>query len=242
MRIGVPTREPRPASGSSPRRPRPSASCVGLGYDVVVERGAGDAATFRDEAYEAAGATVGDAADVWAQRRRHHGQRRRPTPRSPRCAPGATLVAMIAPGGAARSSSSDLAARGVTALALDAVPRISRAQALDVLSHPVERGRLPRGHRGRRGVRRHVHRPGHRGRQDRRPRTVFVIGAGVAGLAAIGAAGQPRRPGARVRRAARGRRADRVDGRRRSSRPRPPQQEVSADGYASALTRRAGAR
>ena len=60
MRIGIPT-ESRAGERLVAATPKTVAQLVGLGYDVVVERGAGDAATFRPEAYEAAGATVGSA-------------------------------------------------------------------------------------------------------------------------------------------------------------------------------------
>ena len=65
MRIGIPT-ESRAGERLVAATPKTVAQLVGLGYEVVVQRGAGDAATFRAETYEAAGATVGDAADVWS--------------------------------------------------------------------------------------------------------------------------------------------------------------------------------
>src|SRR5690606_1993181 len=100
---------------------------------------------------------------------------------------GTTLISMLAP-----ASHPDLlttlAERGVTALALDAVPRISRAQSLDVLSTlsniagyravieaAEEFGGMFTGQVTAAG--------------KTPPAEVFVIGAGVAGLAAIGAAG-----------------------------------------------------
>ena len=182
MRIGVP-REQRPGERLVAATPKTVAKLRDLGYEVLVERDAGAAATFTDEAYAAAGATVAERADVLA------------------CdvvtavhlpsdvdamRPGATLVATMAP-----FADPDLAARlaghGITALALDAVPRISRAQALDVLSTlsnvagyravieaAEEFGGMFTGQVTAAG--------------KTPPANVFVIGAGVAGLAALGTA------------------------------------------------------
>ncbi len=101
--------------------------------------------------------------------------------------PGAIFISMMAPG---RSPElvEKLRAAGVTALALDAVPRISRAQALDVLSSMANVA-------GYRAVVEAAHAFGRQftgqvtaaGKVP--PARVFVVGAGVAGLAAIGAAG-----------------------------------------------------
>ena len=106
-----------------------------------------------------------------------------------------------------------LAARKATVLAMDSVPRISRAQKLDALSSMANIG-------GYRAVIEAAH---HFGRfftgqitaaGKVPPAKVFVIGAGVAGLAAIGAASEPGRHRARQRHAPRGRRPDQVARRR----------------------------
>ena len=106
-----------------------------------------------------------------------------------------------------------LAARKATVLAMDSVPRISRAQKLDALSSMANIG-------GYRAVIEAAHAFGRfftgsitaAGKVP--PAKVFVIGAGVAGLAAIGAASGPRRHRARQRHAARSRRPDQVARRR----------------------------
>ncbi|GAA4626169.1 Re/Si-specific NAD(P)(+) transhydrogenase subunit alpha [Cellulomonas oligotrophica] len=182
MRIGVP-REDRAGERLVAATPRTVAKLRDLGYDVVVERGAGTAATFTDAAYEVAGATVADRADVL-------GCDVVTTVTLPAdtsaLAPGATLVAMMSPHGDA-ALAERLAAQRVTGLALDAVPRISRAQALDVLStlsnvagyravieSAEEFGGMFTGQVTAAG--------------KTAPANVFVIGAGVAGLAAIGTA------------------------------------------------------
>src|SRR3569833_1552145 len=104
---------------------------VKLGYAVVIEAGAGVRAGFEDAAYAAAGAEV-SARPVWdadvvvtvnAPTPDEIGQLR----------PGAVLIGALEPRLAPQRLTA-LAARGVTALAVDAVPRISRAQSLDVLS------------------------------------------------------------------------------------------------------------
>ncbi|GIG30168.1 Re/Si-specific NAD(P)(+) transhydrogenase subunit alpha [Cellulomonas marina] len=231
MRIGVP-RESRPGERLVSATPRTVAQLVALGYEVVVERGAGAGATHPDEAYAAAGARVADVdavlgADVVTTVG---------VPSEDRLAalrPGTTLVSMLAP--AARPALVErLAAQGVTALALDAVPRISRAQALDVLSTmsnvagyravieaAAEYGGMFTGQVTAAG--------------KTAPATVFVIGAGVAGLAAIGAAGSL---GAQVRafdvRPEVGEQIESMGA--TFVQARAAQQAVSADGYAAALT------
>ena len=125
--------------------------------------------------------------------------------------PGATLVAMLAPASAPALVERPARAGRDRARARRRAAHLPRAGARRA-QHDVQRRRLPRGGRGRRGVRRHVHRPGHRGGQD-------AAGAGVRHRRGRGRARGDRRgrqhgrPRPRVRRAARGRRADRVDGR-----------------------------
>jgi NAD(P) transhydrogenase subunit alpha len=231
MRIGIPT-ESRTGERLVAATPKTAAQLVGLGYEVVVERGAGDAATFRAEAYEAAGASVGNAAAVWSS----DVVAKVNAPTDDEVAaltPGATLIAMLAPA-SAPALVDTLHARGVTALALDAVPRISRAQALDVLSTMSNVA-------GYRAVVEAAEAYGGMftgqvtaaGKTP--PARVFVIGAGVAGLAAIGAAGSM---GARVRafdvRPEVGEQIESMGA--TFVQAKAAQQAVSADGYASALT------
>jgi NAD(P) transhydrogenase subunit alpha len=231
MRIGIPT-ESRPGERLVAATPTTVSQLVGLGYEVVVQRGAGDAATFRPEAYEAAGATVADADTVWSSD--VVAKVDAPTDDEvARLRPGATLIAMLAPA-SAPALVEDLHARGVTALALDAVPRISRAQALDVLSTLSNVA-------GYRAVVEAAEAYGGMftgqvtaaGKTP--PARVFVIGAGVAGLAAIGAAGSM---GARVRafdvRPEVGEQIESMGA--TFVQADAAQQAVSTDGYASALT------
>lgn len=158
---------------------------IGLGYDVVVEAGAGAASSFPDAAYAEAGATIVDDRTAWASPIVLKVDA--PTPAEiGRLADGATLVAMLSPGLRPELVES-LATRGITAIALDAVPRISRAQSMDVLSSMANIS-------GYRAVVEAAHEFGRfftgqvtaAGKVP--PAKVLVAGAGVAGLAAIGAA------------------------------------------------------
>jgi H+-translocating NAD(P) transhydrogenase subunit alpha len=154
-----------------------------LGYDVVVEPGAGDRASFPDQGFVEAGATVGDAwtADVVFAINA-------PTDDElDRLKPGATLIALLAP--MLKPDVADvLARRPITAMSMDAVPRISRAQSLDVLSSMANiagyRAVIEAAHEFGRFFTGQVTAAG-----KVPPAKVLVVGAGVAGLAAIGAAG-----------------------------------------------------
>ncbi|MCH4210014.1 Re/Si-specific NAD(P)(+) transhydrogenase subunit alpha [Bifidobacterium sp.] len=156
-----------------------------LGYEVAVERSAGIEASYSDVAYSDAGASIVDAATAW-------GSDIVTTVNAPseqqvaQLSDTAMLVSRLAPH-TNKELLDALAKRGVTALALDAVPRISRAQSIDVLSTmsnvsgyravieaAEEFGGMFTGQVTAAG--------------KTQPAKVFVIGGGVAGLAAIGAA------------------------------------------------------
>ncbi|MFF7216541.1 Re/Si-specific NAD(P)(+) transhydrogenase subunit alpha [Streptomyces sp. NPDC008238] len=156
---------------------------LGLGYEVVVESEAGAASGFPDEAYVDAGARIGDAwqADVVLKVNAPSHEE------IEKLREGATLIGLIAP---AHSPDlvEELAARPITVLALDAVPRISRAQSMDVLSSMANiagyRAVIEAAHVFGRFFTGQVTAAG-----KVPPAKVLVAGAGVAGLAAIGAAG-----------------------------------------------------
>ena len=169
--------------------PAAVARYVKLGFEVLLEDGAGDGASFPNSAYEAAGARVvgGDeafAADVVLKVR---------APRSgdgvdeiQRLREGGTLISFVFP-----AQNEELLAglreRGVTTLAVDMIPRITRAQKMDALSSTANIA-------GYRAVVEASNEFGSfftgqftaAGKVP--PAKVLVIGAGVAGLAAIGAA------------------------------------------------------
>ena len=156
---------------------------IKIGYDVVVDADAGVASSFTDEAYVEAGASVGDAvrADVV------FGVNAPSSEQLGRLREGATLVCLLSPA-LDPDLVEDLAGRPITAMAMDAVPRISRAQSLDVLSSMANIA-------GYRAVVEAAHVFGRfftgqvtaAGKVP--PAKVLVVGAGVAGLAAIGSAG-----------------------------------------------------
>jgi len=153
-----------------------------LGYEVVVEPGAGERASFTDDAYASAGARMGDplAADVVV------GVNPPTLAQRDRLKPGATLIAMLDPR-LDEEIVADLTQRPITALSMDAVPRISRAQSMDVLSSMANvagyRAVVEAAHEFGRMFTGQVTAAG-----KIPPARVFVVGAGVAGLAAIGAA------------------------------------------------------
>ncbi|MFB8241769.1 Re/Si-specific NAD(P)(+) transhydrogenase subunit alpha [Kitasatospora purpeofusca] len=201
---------------------------LALGYEVVVESGAGAASGFTDEAYADAGAGVGDAwsADVVLKVNAPS------TAEVARLRDGATLIGLLAP--AQRPDLLEtLSARPVTALALDAVPRISRAQSMDVLSSMANiagyRAVIEAAHVFGRFFTGQVTAAG-----KVPPAKVLVAGAGVAGLAAIGAASSL---GAIVRATdPRPEVADQVKSLGGEYLPVRAAQEASTDGYAKATS------
>ena len=154
-----------------------------LGYEVVVQAGAGASSDFSDDAYVEAGASIGDplAADVV------FGVNAPSSEQLDGLRAGATIVSLLAPAFNPELVA-DLSRRPITALAMDAVPRISRAQSLDVLSSMANIA-------GYRAVVEAAHVFGRfftgqvtaAGKVP--PAKVLIAGAGVAGLAAIGTAG-----------------------------------------------------
>jgi NAD(P) transhydrogenase subunit alpha len=182
MIIGIP-RESHAGETRVAATPQTVGQLLKLGYSVVVESGAGDASSFSDAAYVEAGAETGDAwaADVVLKVN---------SPADEEIGAlrdGATLVSLISPA-LNPELVEKLSARPITVLAMDAVPRISRAQSLDVLSSMANIA-------GYRAVVEAAHAFGRfftgqvtaAGKVP--PAKVLVVGAGVAGLAAIGAAG-----------------------------------------------------
>ncbi|MGH3001392.1 MAG: NAD(P)(+) transhydrogenase (Re/Si-specific) subunit alpha, partial [Gaiellaceae bacterium] len=127
MRVGVP-KETSPGERRVALVPE-TVGRLGAGIEVVVEAGAGDAASFPDDAYRDAGASIGDpwSADVVAKvaaptaaeaARLHEGQ---------------VLIAFLQPLTDA-TGVERLVSAGVHAFALESVPRITRAQPMDALS------------------------------------------------------------------------------------------------------------
>ncbi|ALX95222.1 Re/Si-specific NAD(P)(+) transhydrogenase subunit alpha [Serratia fonticola] len=185
MRIGVP-RERLANEARVAATPKTVEQLLKLGFTVAIESAAGKLASFEDAAYQAAGATITDTADVWqsdlilkvnAPLEEEIALMRE----------GSTLVSFIWPAQNPELMAK-LAARNVTAMAMDSVPRISRAQSMDALSSMANIA-------GYRAIVEAAHEFGRfftgqitaAGKVP--PAKVMIIGAGVAGLAAIGAAG-----------------------------------------------------
>ncbi|MFF5515715.1 Re/Si-specific NAD(P)(+) transhydrogenase subunit alpha [Streptomyces coeruleorubidus] len=227
QRIGIPA-ESTAGETRVAATPATVGRLAALGYEVVVEPGAGASSRFSDAAYEEAGARLGDPwqAEIVLKVNGPSSEE------IGRLRDGATLIALIGPA-LHPELVDELARRPITVLAMDAVPRISRAQSLDVLSSMANIA-------GYRAVVEAAHAFGRfftgqvtaAGKVP--PAKVLVAGAGVAGLAAIGAA---RSLGAVVR----------------ATDPRPEvaeqvrslggeflavgvEQEVSTDGYARATS------
>jgi NAD(P) transhydrogenase subunit alpha len=131
MRVAVP-RETLAGERRVALTPDAVARLVKAGLDVVVERGAGERAACPDAAYAAAGATLGGPDDVWSADVILKVQRPSAAEVA-RCREGAALVGMLQ-AAASRDTLQLLAARRVTAFSLELLPRITRAQAMDVLS------------------------------------------------------------------------------------------------------------
>ena len=108
---------------------------IAAGHSVVVERNAGTSAGFHDAAYEKAGATLAaDAAGIAAAKPDVVVKVRTPSVAEAKSLPqGVALVALLTPG-ANEDLLPALSAAKVSALALELVPRITRAQSMDVLS------------------------------------------------------------------------------------------------------------
>jgi NAD(P) transhydrogenase subunit alpha len=186
MKIGIP-KESHPGERRVATTPEVASQLMKLGYDVLVQSGAGAHASFSDDAYRAAGCEVVETtqalyeqSDIVLKVRAPEGDE------LGLLRSGQTLISFVWP-----AQNPDLLAtlteRGVTALAMDSVPRISRAQKMDALSSMANIA----------GYRAVVEAAQHFGRfftgqitaaGKIPPAKVLVIGAGVAGLAAIGAA------------------------------------------------------
>ncbi|WP_353241772.1 Re/Si-specific NAD(P)(+) transhydrogenase subunit alpha [Providencia sp.] len=185
MRIGIP-RERLANEARVAATPSTVTQLLKLGFSVCVEHNAGHLASFDDIAYEQAGAEIVDrdtafAADIVFKVNAPFEDE------IPLLKEGATLVSFIWPAQNAELMDA-LKARNINVMAMDAVPRISRAQSLDALSSMANIA-------GYRAIVEAAHEFGRfftgqitaAGKVP--PAKVMIIGAGVAGLAAIGAAG-----------------------------------------------------
>jgi proton-translocating NAD(P)+ transhydrogenase subunit alpha len=192
MKLGVP-REIRPKERRAAATPKSTARLVKLGFEVLIETEAGAGAAFSDDDYRAAGARiVTDPRELW--RESELVLKVQPPDKHPELGvheadllrERGTLVCFLWPGKNGPLIER-LAARKATVLAIDQVPRITRAQKVDALSSMANIA----------GYRAVIEAASFYGRFFTGqmtaagrvpPAKVLVIGAGVAGLAAIGAA------------------------------------------------------
>ncbi|MGI9354149.1 MAG: Re/Si-specific NAD(P)(+) transhydrogenase subunit alpha [Rhizobiaceae bacterium] len=158
-----------------------------LGFDCIIQSGAGKAARFSDADYRNAGVTVvKSAAELWKQADVVAKVRPATTAEAKKARKGQTVVSFVYP--AENGKLLDTAKQtGSTLIAMDMVPRISRAQKMDALSSMANiagyRAVIEAGNNFGRFFTGQVTAAG-----KVPPAKVLVIGAGVAGLAAIGAA------------------------------------------------------
>jgi NAD(P) transhydrogenase subunit alpha len=181
MRVGIP-RETTQGERRVALVPETVGKLATGGFELIVEQGAGEAASFPDDSYTEAGATVGDPWDADGVVK----VRKPTTAERDRLRTGQLLIGFLEPLSDAAGVEA-LAERGVTAFALESVPRITRAQPMDALSSQATVG----GYKAALLAAEHLPRffpmlmtaagtvP---------PAKVLVIGAGVAGLQAIATA------------------------------------------------------
>jgi H+-translocating NAD(P) transhydrogenase subunit alpha len=181
MRVGV-ARETAPGERRVALVPETAGKLAAAGFEIVVEPGAGEAASFPDAAYTEAGVTLGSPweADVVVKVGKPD------EAEVARLREGQLLISYLDPL-ADRQGVDRLAARGVVAFAMESIPRTTRAQSMDALSSQATVG----GYKGALLAAEHLPRffpmlmtaagtvP---------PAKVLVIGAGVAGLQALATA------------------------------------------------------
>jgi H+-translocating NAD(P) transhydrogenase subunit alpha len=184
MKLGVPNQ-----SAQGEKRvaivPEAAKKLAAKGVETVVESGAGELAHVPDEAYSDAGATVGSADDAWGAE--VVAVVKAPTTdQISRLSNGTVLIGFLGPL-TNPDTTRALADAGVTAFAVEAIPRISRAQAMDALSSQASIG-------GYRAVLLAALEMGRflpmltTAAGTIKPASVLVLGAGVAGLQAIATA------------------------------------------------------
>ena len=191
MIVGVP-KETYPGERRVALVPPVLPALAKLGVTVQIEAGAGESAGWTDAAYGDKGAQVGSradvfrAADVLVQVRGHGANAAAGAADLPSMRAGQAVIGMLDPLGAPQAAR-DLAQTGVTSFALELLPRITRAQSMDVLSSMATVA----------GYKAVLLAAAHHARMfpmlmtaagTVTPAHVFVIGAGVAGLQAIATA------------------------------------------------------
>jgi NAD(P) transhydrogenase subunit alpha len=190
VKVGIP-KEIFPNEKRVAATPATVAKILRLGVEVLVEAGAGEGAHFQDGTYVEVGARVVPTAELWAEadlvlKVRPPMLRPDGKHEADLLKEGGKLISFIWPG-INKGLVESLAARKATVLAMDCMPRITRAQKMDALSATAN----AIGYRAVIEAAAHFGRflPGQVTAAGRvKPAQVLVIGAGVAGLAAIAAA------------------------------------------------------
>lgn len=186
MRIGA-LKEVLPGEARVAMTPESALQLQKLGHTCVIEAGAGASARFSDEAYAEAGVTIlKTAADVFAESDVLVKVRPPVESEVAQLKTGQTLIGFFNPAGN-EPLLAQAQAKGATVIAMEMVPRISRAQKMDALSSMANiagyRAVIEAGNNFGRFFTGQVTAAG-----KVPPAKVLVIGAGVAGLAAIGTA------------------------------------------------------
>ena len=185
MKVGV-AKESGPGETRVAVVPDTARRLVGDGVEVLVERGAGEAATFADAAYEEAGARLVDGEELYAEADVVCKVRKPSADEVARLRDGQVLIALLQPLVDPELGRA-LAERGVTAFSLDSIPRVTRAQPMDALSSQSTVA----------GYKAAILAAEHLGKffpmlttaaGTIPPAKVLVLGAGVAGLQAIATA------------------------------------------------------
>lgn len=186
MKIGIP-KEIFPGENRVATTPDAAAKLIKLGYDVAIESGAGQTANFSDSDYREVGVTIRrDAASLYDKSSMIIKVRAPEEAELSMIKDGSTLISFVWPA-QNEELMQKLAAKNLTVLAMDSVPRISRAQKMDALSSMANIA----------GYRAVIEAAEHFGRfftgqitaaGKIPPAKVLVIGAGVAGLSALGTA------------------------------------------------------
>jgi NAD(P) transhydrogenase subunit alpha len=191
VKVGIP-KEIHPGEKRVAGTPATVARLIKMGHTVLVQAGAGEGASILDSAYAESGATLIPTAEALFAESELLLKVRPPTflpeggHEAERLREGAAMVGFVWPA-QNKALLEKLAARKLTVLAMDAVPRITRAQKMDALSAMANLA----------GYRAVVEAASHYGRFFNgqmtaagkvKPAQVMIVGAGVAGLAAIGTA------------------------------------------------------
>ncbi len=185
MKIGAP-KESAADEARVAMTPQSAKDLAKLGYECLIQKGAGEAAGFDDKAYEEAGVKVVSGAALWKEADVVAKVRPPTDAEAKKLSDGQTLISFFYP--AANEKLMETAkGQGANVIAMDMVPRISRAQKMDALSSMANiagyRAVIEAGNNFGRFFTGQVTAAG-----KVPPAKVLVVGAGVAGLAAVGTA------------------------------------------------------